>query len=61
MNDDEQNNYYERVEAIVQQLMARRGELRHRRTRLRQADMEESLPAGVPLHKRGFGMMDELP
>jgi hypothetical protein len=59
MNDDEQNNYYERVEAIVQQLMARRGELLHRRVRLRQADMEESLPTDVPLHKRGFGVMDE--
>ena len=39
---------------------AQRGELLHRRIRLRQADMEESLPAGVPLHKRGFGVMDEL-
>ena len=61
MSDDEQDKYYERMEAIVHQLVAQRGELLHRRIRLRQADMEESLPAGVPLHKRGFGMMDELP
>ena len=61
MSDVEQDNYYRRVEAMVHQLVAQRGELLHRRIRLRQADMEESLPAGVPLHKRGFGMMDELP
>ena len=27
--------------------------------RLLQAEPEKSLPAGVPLHKRGFGVMDE--
>ena len=61
MSTNKQDNYNERVEAIVHQLVARQGELLHRRLRLRQADMEESLPADVPLHKRGFGVMDELP
>jgi hypothetical protein len=60
MSDDEQDNYYRRIEAIVHQLAAQRGELLHRRLRLRQADdLEKSLPADVPLHKRGFGVMDE--
>ena len=62
MSTNKQDKCYERIEAMVEQLVARRGEVAaNGRLRLRQADMEESLPAGVPLHKRGFGMMDELP
>ena len=30
-----------------------------RRGRLLQAELEKPLPADVPLHKRGFGVMDE--
>ena len=59
MSDDEQDDYYRRIEAMVQQLAAQRGELLHRRLGPRQADLEQSLPADVPLHKRGFGVMDE--
>jgi hypothetical protein len=32
---------------------------RQGRGRLLQAEREKSLPADVPLHKRGFGVMDE--
>ena len=61
MSDDEQDKYYQRVEAIVQQLMARRGQLcRLGRGPRSGDDLEKSMPADVPLHKRGFGVMDEL-
>ena len=30
-----------------------------RRGSLRQAELEKPLPADVPLHERGFGVMDE--
>jgi hypothetical protein len=30
-----------------------------RRSRPLQVELEKSLPADVPLHKRGFGVMDE--
>ena len=58
MSDDEQDDYYRRIEAMVEQLTAQRVQLRLR-IRLRQVDLETSLPAGMPLHKRGFGVMDE--
>ena len=32
-----------------------------RRGRLLQSELEKPLPAGVPLHKRGFGVMEEPP
>jgi hypothetical protein len=61
MSDDEQDKYYQRVEAIVHQLATQRVELLRRRLRQRSGDdLEKSLPADVPLHKRGFGVMDEL-
>jgi hypothetical protein len=31
----------------------------HRLGRVLLAELEKSLPADVPLHKRGFGVMDE--
>jgi hypothetical protein len=32
-----------------------------RRGRLLQSELEKPLPADVPLHKRGFGVMDDVP
>jgi hypothetical protein len=57
---DEQD---EPVEAVIEQHTAlrreqQRFEVRGRSGRL-QVELEKSLPADVPLHKRGFGVMDE--
>ena len=57
---DEQD---EPVEAVIEQYTALRREQQRfevrRRSKLLQAELEKSLPADVPLHKRGFGVMDE--
>ena len=58
----EQRN--EHIEALIEQHTAQRrresarAEARQR-GRLLQTEREKSLPADVPLHKRGFGVMDE--
>jgi hypothetical protein len=53
----------EHIKATMEQLTAShiefdRAEGRRRGRRL-QAEQEKSLPADVPLHKRGFGVMDK--
>jgi hypothetical protein len=48
------------VEAMMEQPTAQRVELR-RRLRRRQVDLEKTLPADVPLHQRGFGVLEEPP
>jgi hypothetical protein len=57
---DEQD---EPVEAVIEQHTALRREQQRfevrRRSRRLQVELEKSLPADVPLHKRGFGVMDE--
>jgi hypothetical protein len=53
----------ERIRALIKRLT---GQLRLEsnaveasRGRLLQSELEKSLPADVPLHKRGFGVMDD--
>jgi hypothetical protein len=54
----------EHIEALIEQhtvqrrLESARAAVRQR-GRLLQAELEKPLPADVPLHKRGFGVMDE--
>jgi hypothetical protein len=52
------------IKALIEQYLAKRRRESDRiaarqRGRLLQAEREMSLPADVPLHKRGFGVMDE--
>jgi hypothetical protein len=55
----------EHIKALIEQHTAQRRREGDReaaarqRGRLLQAEQEKSLPADVPLHKRGFGVMDE--
>jgi hypothetical protein len=50
----------EHIEALIEQHTAqRRRDEARQRGRLLQTEREKSLPADVPLHKRGFGVMDE--
>ena len=53
----------EHIKALTDQRTAQRRESdmaeASRRGRLLQAELEKPLPADVPLHKRGFGVMDE--
>ena len=55
---------HKRIKALIEQhtvqrrLERARAEFRQR-GRLLQAELEKPLPADVPLHKRGFGVMDE--
>jgi hypothetical protein len=53
----------EHIKALIEQHTAqRRGSDRaeeRRRGRQLLVELEKSLPADVPLHKRGFGVMDE--
>ena len=54
----------EHIKALIEQHTAQRaakatGRQARQRGRLLQAEREKSLPADVPLHKRGFGVMDE--
>jgi hypothetical protein len=53
----------EHVKALIEQHTALRRESAKvaacRRGRALLAELEKSLPADVPLHKRGFGVMDE--
>jgi hypothetical protein len=54
----------EHIEALIEQHTAQRRRESARadarqRGRLLQAELEKPLPADVPLHKRGFGVMDE--
>jgi hypothetical protein len=59
---DEQD---EPIEALIEQHTALRREQQRfevrRRIRLVRVEMEKSLPADVPLHKRGFGVIEEPP
>ena len=51
------------IEAAIEQHTALRREQQRFEARQRgrqlQVELERSLPADVPLHKRGFGVMDE--
>ena len=51
------------IKKLVQQLSDQRREAAQYETHLRirrlEAELEHSLPADVPLHKRGFGVMDD--
>ena len=53
----------EHIKATMEQLTASHIEFDRaegrQRGRLLQAELEMPLPADVPLHKRGFGVMDE--
>ena len=57
----------EHIKALIKQHTAQRRResareaAAHQRGRLLQAELEKPLPADVPLHKRGFGVMDEPP
>ena len=56
----------EHIEALIEQHTAQRRRESARadarqRGRLLIAEQEKSLPADVPLHKRGFGVMEEPP
>jgi hypothetical protein len=46
---------------VVQRRRESEGAGACQRGRLLQTEHQKSLPADVPLHKRGFGVMDELP
>ena len=54
-----------RIEALMEQITAARREAArregHRRIKQLQGEVEKSLPADVPLHRRGFGVMDDPP
>jgi hypothetical protein len=52
---DEQRD--EHIKALIEHHAADRAEARQRGRQLL-AEQEKSLPADVPLHKRGFGVMD---
>jgi hypothetical protein len=58
---DEQRN--EHIKVLIEQRTAQRREsdmaLARRLSRLLISEREKSLPADVPLHKRGFGVMDK--
>jgi hypothetical protein len=51
------------IKAMIGQLSAQRREAdrheAHRRIKLLQGELEKSLPADVPLHRRGFGVMED--
>jgi hypothetical protein len=54
----------EHIKALIKQHLAKRRRESDRvaarqRGRLLKAEREKSLPADVPLHKRGFGVMDK--
>jgi hypothetical protein len=53
----------EHIKALIERHTAQRRESdraeARQRGRLLVAEREKSLPADVPLHKRGFGVMDE--
>ena len=53
----------EHIEALIEQHTTQRRESdraeARRRGRALLAELEKSLPADVPLHKRGFGVMEE--
>jgi hypothetical protein len=54
----------EHIKALIEQHTAQRRRERvqaeaRQRGRLLKAELEKPLPADVPLHKRGFGVMDE--
>ena len=53
----------EHIKALIEQHTARRRESdraeARQRGRLLVAEREKSLPADVPLHKRGFGVLEE--
>ena len=55
----------EHIKALIEQHMEQRRRecdreaAARQRGRLLQAELEKPLPADVPLHKRGFGVMDE--
>jgi hypothetical protein len=58
---DEQRD--EHIKALIEYHTAQRRETdrapARRRGRALLAELEKSLPADVPLHRRGFGVMDE--
>jgi hypothetical protein len=53
------------IKAMMRQLTAQRREADRRealrRIKLLQGELEKSLPADVPLHRRGFGVMEDSP
>jgi hypothetical protein len=55
----------EHIKALIEQHTAQRRRESdreaavRRRGKLLQAELEKPIPADVPLHKRGFGVMDE--
>jgi hypothetical protein len=53
----------EHIKALIQQHTLQRRESdraeERRRSRVLLAELEKSLPADVPLHRRGFGVLDE--
>jgi hypothetical protein len=57
----------EHIKALIEQHTAQRRRESDReaavrqRGRLLQAELEKPLPTDVPLHKRGFGVMEEPP
>jgi hypothetical protein len=58
---NERNEYDKRIKALLEQhtLQHREADRREAQRRIRlQAERDKSLP-DVPLHKRGFGVMDE--
>jgi hypothetical protein len=60
----EQRDEHIKVKALIEQHTAQRRRESDRaearqRGRALLAELEKSLPADVPLHKRGFGVMDE--
>jgi hypothetical protein len=58
---DEQRD--EHIKALIEQHTAQRREsdraAARRRGRALRVELEKSLPTDIPLHKRGFGVMDE--
>ncbi len=59
---DSMNN--EHIKAFIERRTVQRPSERDiaeasRRGRLLESELEKPLPADVPLHKRGFGVMDE--
>ena len=60
---DSMNN--EHIKAFIERRTVQRPSERDteasRRGRLLESELEKPLPADVPLHKRGFGVMDDVP
>jgi hypothetical protein len=63
LSEQQREQLEQHIKALIEQHTAQRRESdrieARRRGRLLQDEREKSLPADVPLHRRGFGVMDE--